>query len=501
MKKTAHLLVIMSLLFSFSFTAFAADEETTGHTPNVNTVSVAPLNGGALITWDAVTDEEHGISGYKVYYGTQSVNKDSENKDYENFVEVGNVTEYKLTGLQNDTTYYFSVISVGNNGEESEKWSFPEGSATPSAEIQESNEDDTTAPTVTDAEAVYKDTVKVTFSEPITIPETDPQDAFSIMGDVEPIYVTAVEYDTDDDTEKTVLLTTDVQEKNMEYTLTVGTDISDKAGNNIISGTSDTGIFTGVDIEKPAGDVEAPIILDAKSTSSTTILVNFNETVSLSVDPTKDFVIKGIDDENEVLEVTEVILGKNTDGTEFASAIITTSEQKNITYTILFNNIKDLSGNVVTDQTRIFTGIEKEEEPDTISDTNPDTNTDTTAPKDIAKLIAKSTVALTKFDVNLSWTLPLETEDLASQTIYMSKGSDTNFKLQTTLDNEATSYEMKDLTAGEYYFKHTQTDVTGNESEGTITKVSLSETGPGMVGLLLFSLGAGQLSRRKKFKF
>ena len=42
-------------------------------------------------------------------------------------------------------------------------------------------------------------------------------------------------------------------------------------------------------------------------------------------------------------------------------------------------------------------------------------------------------------------------------------------------------------------------DEAGNESTGTIAKVILSETGPGVIGLVLVSLGLGHLvSRRKK---
>ena len=47
-------------------------------------------------------------------------------------------------------------------------------------------------------------------------------------------------------------------------------------------------------------------------------------------------------------------------------------------------------------------------------------------------------------------------------------------------------------------FNLTQVDEAGNESEGVIKKVILSDTGPGIVGLVLVSLGLGRLYSRRK---
>ena len=55
-------------------------------------------NGGAPIT------------GYRIYWGTSS-------GSYTHSVEVGNVTNYTIIGLENGKTYYFAVAAINSIGE------------------------------------------------------------------------------------------------------------------------------------------------------------------------------------------------------------------------------------------------------------------------------------------------------------------------------------------------------------------------------------------------
>ena len=80
----------------------------------------------------------------------------------------------------------------------------------------------------------------------------------------------------------------------------------------------------------------------------------------------------------------------------------------------------------------------------------------------------------------------------------MDGGSD--YEKTTELDADVDNYEAEELELGEYYFKLTQEDEAGNESEGSIVKVVLSETGPGLIGLVLASVGLGRVVGRKKRK-
>ena len=67
----------------------------------------------ALVTlkWDASADSDL-VVGYKIYYGTSSGN-------YPNNVDVGNVTQHTIEGLDSDTTYYFAATAYDIDGLES----------------------------------------------------------------------------------------------------------------------------------------------------------------------------------------------------------------------------------------------------------------------------------------------------------------------------------------------------------------------------------------------
>jgi len=70
-----------------------------------------------LLTWDAVSGHSTGIASYKVLYG----------RSYDQLDQMaqtqGNATSLKVTGLLNDTQYYFAVKAVDSKGVESESLS------------------------------------------------------------------------------------------------------------------------------------------------------------------------------------------------------------------------------------------------------------------------------------------------------------------------------------------------------------------------------------------
>ena len=106
-----------------------------------------------------------------------------------------------------------------------------------------------------------------------------------------------------------------------------------------------------------------------------------------------------------------------------------------------------------------------------------------------------------KYVVTLSWEIPEENVgDTVEQILYMSENIDSDFSKKASLEPDVTEYEVEDLEAGEYWFKLTQKDEAGNESVGVVKKIVLAETGPGVVGLLLVSLGLGRVFGKKKRK-
>lgn len=64
----------------------------------------------AVVTWNANTESD--LAGYKVYYGTES-------GQYTISIDVGNVTQRKVSGLEVGGVYYFVVTAYDLNGNES----------------------------------------------------------------------------------------------------------------------------------------------------------------------------------------------------------------------------------------------------------------------------------------------------------------------------------------------------------------------------------------------
>jgi len=64
------------------------------------------------LSWDANTEDD--LAGYKVYYGNSSGN-------YGEPIDIGNVTEYELQGLNEGVIYYIALTAYDTSNNESEK--------------------------------------------------------------------------------------------------------------------------------------------------------------------------------------------------------------------------------------------------------------------------------------------------------------------------------------------------------------------------------------------
>ncbi len=71
---------------------------------------VAAYGDQVTLAWDP--SDGSGITGYRLYYGTQSDN-------FSSFVDVGNQTSGTITGLQEGVTYYVAVTAYDAQGAES----------------------------------------------------------------------------------------------------------------------------------------------------------------------------------------------------------------------------------------------------------------------------------------------------------------------------------------------------------------------------------------------
>ncbi|WP_186442918.1 Lcl domain-containing protein [Desulfobotulus alkaliphilus] len=77
---------------------------------------VQPGDGQVLLSWDAVP----GADGYVLYYGTNPGIDPDTFLSYGERLELGNVSIYALTGLSNDTDYYF-VLRPSASGQEADQ--------------------------------------------------------------------------------------------------------------------------------------------------------------------------------------------------------------------------------------------------------------------------------------------------------------------------------------------------------------------------------------------
>lgn len=495
MKKFLSYILAIVATLALASPTFA--ELQTSPSLDVEGVKATALNGSVKVEWDPVAYTDGTLKGYVVWYDTAPAAENGDSYSNKAPVEgdLGNVNSYVVTGLENDQIYYFAVTAIDTNGVESQNWSIPTNvSATPSASAE--TPDDTESPQVKKAEAVNKIEVKVEFSEEVVLPAENAENSFVIQNTdtFEDLAVEGAAMDEVDTTNKTVVLTTAAQVKDAHYKLTVGIDVEDKSGNPIRSDTSATAPFVGSDAEKAADDVAGPEVLAVEVVDEAHLMLTFNESVVLDIDPTTNFTITEKATPANVLKVNEVVLGKNTDGMDDAAVVIATDTHKNVDYVVTVSGLKDFKGNEVNAEknTAEFKGLVAAVGGD-VADIIP--------PKDVASFLAKKILEAEKYNVTLTWTIPAENVgDTVAQLLYKSLNKGEEYSKEASLEADAKSYEVKGLDPGEYWFKLTQKDATGNESTGTIVKVVLTETGPGVVGLVLASTFLGRLVAKRKKK-
>lgn len=485
---------------SLSGLAFSADTADTTVPSDVDNVVAEASDGKVILSWDLATDDV-GVTGYKVYSGLTSVDEQGEKYTYGD-QDVGDVVSAEIGNLENGTMYYFAVTAYDAAGNESDQYSY-EVDATPEAGLGD-GVDDAEAPTVVEAKAVSKVEVEVEFSEKVQLLEEHPEQAFTIENEetLEQLDVLDAVVMEDKDVDKgkeglVVKLTTAEQVKDSGYILTATIDVTDLADNPIISGTSDTALFTGTDAEPVEADAEGPEVVDVEYIDSTGLLVNFNEAVVLSLNPANHFkvTVKGALAGAAGLDVSEVVLGNNTAlGLEDSSAMLKlTAMTAGETYVVEVSGIADEDGNpLVTDKASAEVVV-----PGGVVD-DPVDDVVVGELKEAEDFTAKVTQAEDLVSVLLSWTLPVDTTSTL-QKLYKSMDGST-YGDEASLGTSLLEHEVSaGLDAGNsYWFKLTQLDEAGNETEGVVAKVTLAETGPGVVGLVLVSLGLGRWATRKR---
>ena len=428
-------------------------------------------------------------------------------------IEPGNVIEYTADELVNDTTYYFAVTAFDAAGNESENYSF-EASAKPIEGLHGASvEDNGATPAIQQVIPVTNTTLKIMFSEPVALPLENATGAFEISksGNGVSLEVKSAALDAKDEDGVTVILTTANQEGGVEYLLKVGPEVKDLYENSVAGGSGNTATFRGkavdgevspadeLEEDQPAEEVtlpdtQAPVLGKTEAKSGDKIELTFNEGVVLGKEDTSEhfklYERQTIEAKKAKAEKVEVEIKNVSLSKDGKTVFLQTGPQKETEYVLEVIDVKDALGNVYS-----FKADEDEENPEdgvTLRGVQ-STLLDLIPPENVTNLLAKLKEGSTNI-VSLNWTASVNSAgDLNDQLLYLDDGKAQNLGI------DVTAKDVRGLTPGkEYLFKMTTKDKSNNESDGTVVRFKLPETGPGIIALGITSLFAGWYRRKKK---
>lgn len=494
--KKISISIISALLFGASV-AYAA-----GIPENVTSLKGTAVDSTSIsLTWKASKDADGGlVKNYRIYYGKISV-LEAGKGDYEKQVDTpSNTNSFTVTGLTANTKYYFAATAISSDNKESAEYSLEANATTKKADAAPvAPGADTTAPTVASVSAPDKKHVKIVFSEAVQLPLVSPEASFGIVEQINPaneLTLKSAIVDPADATKKTVLLETTNQTPNVNYIVTAGVAIKDLAGNPIVSGSTDSGLFLGSSAE-PAKAGE-PIAAAAPAATAKDCAKDLSCFLTAMTDCSAASVtqadvkgeteykieITGIEENNCKVKYTAT----KHPNVLFASTDMACKVSKG-TYATMddYNKLVDTKncvGNLVDGYKAIAAVVAA----------------DTTPPENITSLLLSFKKELEKYTVMLSWTPSLNTaKDLVDQLLYMSMDKGKSFDAGKPLGALVAKTEVASLEGGkEYTFKITTKDASGNESTGVVKSIRLPQTGAGVGLLLLGSVAAAKRALRRK---
>lgn len=256
----------------------------------------------ATVSWDPNTESD--LAGYKIYYGVNSHN-------YDNVIDVGNVTSFTVTGLTAGVTYYFAVTAYDFSNNES---GF-------SAEVSTMVGGDTNPPDLVDIFVNGDTQLDVIFSEPLERTSAETIANYTISNGVEVLGAVL-----DDGDLSTVRLITTSHVRGQTYVMTVN-NITDLEGNPIPAGTSKS-----YDIPSPSDDTLPPQLVLVEVVDASHLNVVFNE-------PVEETSAENIDNysiDNGV-QVLQAVLQSNLSVVQ----LTTTQHEPNLTYTLTVTRVYD----------------------------------------------------------------------------------------------------------------------------------------------------------------
>ena len=206
--------------------------------PPLEVKSVEASSGDKEVSlqWEASTDEDGVVVGYKIYYGTTSVK--TGNDSYEEQVSVSTRTKYTIRNLQNGKEYFFSVTAIDDEENESETYS-KEVSAVPEAK----------SAAVISAVQVSNTEILVVMSKPVILQGGTGSFYFEEKDTGREIPINDISVEND---KVRIVFANDALDFGKNYKIMATSLVEDLAGTPIRSGITDSAELKALFFEEPS---------------------------------------------------------------------------------------------------------------------------------------------------------------------------------------------------------------------------------------------------------
>ncbi len=244
MKTFSKSIFVLGLAAFFGFNTATAQEFFAPS--EVQNVVATPGIGEITLSWDAATDEDGVVTGYKIYYGTSSVQ--TEDDAYDDEISLPVQTSVVLKNLENGVKYFLTVTAIDDEENESETYS---------AEISVLLNVDR-APRIVSIKNVSETELEIEMSKKMA--EVPFPEAFLIekINDDEKILLTIISAKTNET--KISIKTSDPFITGQKYLVTASSAIEDAEGNPVASGVTDHLEFVAEEIIVVVEPEPAPVV-------------------------------------------------------------------------------------------------------------------------------------------------------------------------------------------------------------------------------------------------
>lgn len=478
-RRFISILTLIMLAFAVPNVGMAQEIQSKAEL-NVSGLKVTDTQSSSVkLEWTKIDSAET----YRIEYGKNPVVEATDKYDSSKESTTNSIT---IENLDPNTTYYFSAVAFANNK--------AEVSAAYSEEVSTKTLASTGATTqisIETLEVADANTLKITFSEELQLPEAANQEVKISLLDspTTSLGVTGVTKDTTNP--KTLVIKTESQTQDAKYAIEF-TDKFQNTNGTAIAESSRTDSFTGYNTSTSETTTGAMTGLKLDGVNSVIISgkyvveVDFNESLTLAATDLSKFKIVETNNPNSFLNIQDIKPNTQDD----SKYLLVTDEQKNVSYTLIMTGVTSKSGQTMSDENSIvdFTGAKAE--------ASENTNDTTSELKDLKLTVANNVISLT-------WTKPSTDEKIESIKVYKSTDDGKNYSLLSQdVDPTLGSKELTGLSPSNGLSIKVTTLSGDQESEGQILKLQISETGPADMLMLAMIVAGGYaiVSRRKSLQ-